>query len=75
MFLVSLGLILFLFLGVIGIHLHEMEAHYIPILPSPNAAGAVAETTSTTGPAPARVIQGSERPTVDENEIIHPVHS
>jgi hypothetical protein len=45
------------------------------ILPSPKAAGAVAETTSTTSPEPARVIQGSERPTVDENEIIHPVHS
>jgi hypothetical protein len=60
MFLVSLDLILFLlFLGVIGIHVHEMEAHYIPILPSPKAAGAVAETTSTTGLAPARVIQGS----------------
>lgn len=59
MFLVSLDLILFLLLGVIGIHVHEMESHYIPILPGPKAAGAVAETTSTTGPAPARVIQGN----------------
>ena len=56
--LVTLNFILVIW-GVIDIPLHEMEAHYVPILSSSKAAGAVTETTSSTSLAPARVSQGS----------------
>lgn len=50
---------IFVILGLISASLHEMEAHYVPVLSSPKASGAVAEATSTTSPAPARKNWGS----------------
>lgn len=48
-------------MGEFRASLHKMEAHYVPVLSSPQASRAVAEATSATSPAPARKNQGSWR--------------
>lgn len=54
-FVVILNFIL-LIMGGAGILLHEVKAHYVPILSSPEAARAVTETTSAASTTPARVV-------------------